>query len=338
MKISTDGGSTWSILGSYLDPYPEDQASSSNQGIPGEPCFSGSSGGWEKVSFDLSAYAGEQVIFRWHFGSDTSVTYDGWYIDDVAVTVQGSSVLMNDTPVYTSSTLVSINAYETRYVEFTPGWTVDDFGVYAVNVETVLPGDQDVSNDKSVGVVEISSAPAGHIAGLFSDWNFVSLPFNQSVVKSSLLVNFGGVDYTWADAVAAGVVSDYIFGWDRVGQSYMFSDVLEPGYGYWLYAYEPCELKAPVFETGFEGYITVLQEKWNVVGCPNDTVVLKADVLVRYGGVDYNWSDAVAAGIISDYIFGWDGAVQSYVFSDQFTPGECYWLYAYDACVLRTDV
>jgi hypothetical protein len=47
------------------------------------------------------------------------------------------------------------------------------------------------------------------------------------------------------------------------------------------------------------------------------------------------WSDAVTSGIISDYVFGWDRNTQSYIFTDTFEPGESYWIYAYQPCVLK---
>ncbi|MCP4707178.1 MAG: hypothetical protein GY869_01020, partial [Planctomycetes bacterium] len=79
IKISIDGGATWVIL----DPvggYPDD----SIVGL-GEPGFTGNSGGWVQHVFDLAGYEGE-VMFRWHFGTDSSVnTYPGVYIDDVYV-------------------------------------------------------------------------------------------------------------------------------------------------------------------------------------------------------------------------------------------------------------
>ncbi|KAA0000145.1 MAG: hypothetical protein FE047_02195, partial [Thermoplasmata archaeon] len=84
VKISTDGGATWEIIYPTTG-YPEDSASGSNQGIPYEPCFSGSQTSWTKVFFNLEDYVGEDVIIRWHFGSDWSVTYPGWYIDDVQI-------------------------------------------------------------------------------------------------------------------------------------------------------------------------------------------------------------------------------------------------------------
>jgi hypothetical protein len=42
--------------------------------------------GWTEVLCDLSAYANNNVRIRFRFSSDTYVTYEGWYIDDVEIT------------------------------------------------------------------------------------------------------------------------------------------------------------------------------------------------------------------------------------------------------------
>jgi Zn-dependent metalloprotease len=85
IKVSTDGGATWTIV-TPIGGYPEDAAYTGNAAIPGEPCFSGHiQGFWELVQVDLGAYAGDTVIIRFHFGSDSSINYSGWSIDDVRV-------------------------------------------------------------------------------------------------------------------------------------------------------------------------------------------------------------------------------------------------------------
>ena len=82
VKISTDGGTSWSVI-TPLTGYPG-VANTSNP-LSGEPIFWESSAGWVLVEFDLSAYVGENILVRWHFGTDSSVTYPGWYIDDVRI-------------------------------------------------------------------------------------------------------------------------------------------------------------------------------------------------------------------------------------------------------------
>ena len=62
IEISTDGGSTWNTLGSV----------------------NGNSGGWIEKTYDLSSYSGQAQI-RFRLNSDTYVTEEGWYIDDVQI-------------------------------------------------------------------------------------------------------------------------------------------------------------------------------------------------------------------------------------------------------------
>ena len=51
-----------------------------------------SSGNWLSATVDLGSYDDNSAVYiRFHFTSDYSVTYDGWYIDDVAVTTASSS-------------------------------------------------------------------------------------------------------------------------------------------------------------------------------------------------------------------------------------------------------
>ncbi len=40
---------------------------------------------WKKEVVNLDAYAGQTVRFRFRLGTDSSVSREGWYIDDVAV-------------------------------------------------------------------------------------------------------------------------------------------------------------------------------------------------------------------------------------------------------------
>ncbi len=81
VKISTDG-TTFTLL-SPVEGYA-DTASDYNAGIPGEPCFSGHDATWRIEKFPVTGLSGDTVIIRWQFGSDASVDYPGWYIDDVA--------------------------------------------------------------------------------------------------------------------------------------------------------------------------------------------------------------------------------------------------------------
>lgn len=169
---------------------------------------------------------------------------------------------------------------------------------------------------------------------LSEGWNFVSLPFNQTIPKQNLSIWFNQSFYTWQDAVNMGLISDFVFGWNRTSQSFMFTDFLKPGEGYWMYAYNTFELWMQSSATP-DDYITSLETKWNIVGAPISQPINKTELLLSYNGSNYNWSEAVAAGIVNDYIFGWDHSGQSYTFSDVFEPGYCYWMYAFETCTLK---
>ena len=84
VKISVNEGS-WEILDSLSPPYNVDVAYWENTGIPGEPCYSGSQEAWKEIKKDLSAYRGNTIRIRFHFGSDGLRKYTGWYIDDITV-------------------------------------------------------------------------------------------------------------------------------------------------------------------------------------------------------------------------------------------------------------
>ena len=94
--------------------------------------------------------------------------------------------------------------------------------------------------------IPYSSGPSPQdvmLTALEPGWNLVSLPFNTSVDKINVTVNYLGTNYTWADAVTAGYVNQFVFGWDRIGQSYVFADIFIPGESYWMYTTVDCLLK-----------------------------------------------------------------------------------------------
>lgn len=79
LKLSTNGGNTWTLL------TPDGGYPSSSITALSQPGYAGSSGGWVEATLDLATYAGQTVKLRWHFGSDSSVTDLGWYVDDISL-------------------------------------------------------------------------------------------------------------------------------------------------------------------------------------------------------------------------------------------------------------
>lgn len=84
VKISLDGGPFEVITpeGGY-----DGTIYSTNAGIPNEEGFTSPSVGnfWQREEFDLTPYVDHEVVICLHFGSDGSVTYPGWYVDDFKI-------------------------------------------------------------------------------------------------------------------------------------------------------------------------------------------------------------------------------------------------------------
>ena len=79
VSISTNGGISFGLLtpiGGY----------DGNISALSQPGYGGTRTEWELAQFSLAPYANQEIMLRWHFGSDYSQhDYYGWYIDDVAI-------------------------------------------------------------------------------------------------------------------------------------------------------------------------------------------------------------------------------------------------------------
>lgn len=82
VELAVDGGTFAQIP--PLDGYTHIFRGTSTGPMPGQHCWSGTPP-WREYSFDLAAYAGHDIQFRFRFGSDQSVDNEGWYVDDVLV-------------------------------------------------------------------------------------------------------------------------------------------------------------------------------------------------------------------------------------------------------------
>jgi len=191
------------------------------------------------------------------------------------------------------------------------------------------------------------------VTALSSEWNFVSLPFNQTVDKEDFIVRYNGTDYNWTQATTddnptgGPIILQYLYNWKRTyPQGYEFTDTLQPGYGYWMYAHHPCELWiAGVGNIGDDDYITDLSVQWNVIGLPDDDSIPKEMLVVRYLGTDYNWTQATTddnptgGPIVLQYLYNWKRTYpQGYDFAVTLQLGYAYWMYAYYECTLKREV
>lgn len=183
-----------------------------------------------------------------------------------------------------------------------------------------------------------------HVTNPSYSWNFISLPFNQSFDKTNIVIRYVGKIYDWFNATSSGLVMNFICGWNRTGQNYFLTETLLPGEGYWMFFYHDCELLAQgVSVTGSSNQITQLLPLWNIIGLPDESTLLKEELYVLYDGVCYNWTQATtsdnptSAPLILKFMYGWNQTGQNYCTADSLEPGEGYWLYSYQDCLLLKE-
>ena len=170
---------------------------------------------------------------------------------------------------------------------------------------------------------------------LGQNWNFISPYCIITSEKSESLVCYHNTTVNWSEAVNSSIIVDSVFTWDNLNQSYIFSNSFHSGKGYWVYAHEPCYLWLKNYTILTGDRITNLQEDWNMIGSPFDTVISKNNVTIELNDTKYSWSEAVNNGFITDVIYLWNATTQSYEISNSFAPGKAYWLYAYQPCEFK---
>ena len=106
VEISTNGGTSWTDLGSKMisGKYNGSMGTGSNNPIGGRSAFTGRIGPFMKTTINLSSYAGQTIKIRFRFASDdnTAPTGGGWFVDDV--------VLYTEPAVYIKSNLFNASS------------------------------------------------------------------------------------------------------------------------------------------------------------------------------------------------------------------------------------
>jgi hypothetical protein len=90
-----------------------------------------------------------------------------------------------------------------------------------------------------------AAAPSDRpITDLLSKWNVMGLPYATSLAQTALDIVYSGTHYTWAEATTGAdpIILGFIYGWDSSSQMYAVQTTIEPGQGYWMYAYHDCSL------------------------------------------------------------------------------------------------
>ncbi len=230
-------------------------------------------------------------------------------------------------PDWTAGHNLVIDGYNTNdFYHLNFGWGGSYNGWYLLPDD--LPYDLTVIEGIIINLFHNESTEEKINITIDKNWNFFSIPLNQSIDKSQLMITFNHMNYSWDQAITSGIINEYIFGWDRLGQYYTFANTFNPGNGYWMFSYENCTIWIENSSIEYDDYITTTEIGWNSFSVPYYLPVDKDDILVN----DETWSTAVSYEWISDFVFEWDQEGQYYDFTDTFNPGYCYWIYSSQKC------
>lgn len=97
LEYSTDNGVNWHVLGVANDTNGVNWYNTANLVSANEPAWSGNSGGWKHVSYNLNQFSGHAALkFRFIFKSNSSGNYEGICLDDFSVDIpQPSDAALN---------------------------------------------------------------------------------------------------------------------------------------------------------------------------------------------------------------------------------------------------
>lgn len=77
VEVSSNGGTNWNNIAGNITTTANPHSLNLGNGI------TGNSGGWVEAKFPVTLYAGQDIMLRFRYKTDTSVDSGGWRIDDV---------------------------------------------------------------------------------------------------------------------------------------------------------------------------------------------------------------------------------------------------------------
>ncbi|MCU0343707.1 MAG: M28 family peptidase [Ignavibacterium sp.] len=87
IQLSTDNGTNWiPLTGQHTN------LGTGSFQPPNQPLYDGTQSTWVHESIDISAYADQQFTLRFYFRSDQSVQADGWYVDNIKISIYTGAI------------------------------------------------------------------------------------------------------------------------------------------------------------------------------------------------------------------------------------------------------
>lgn len=190
--ISTNNGSTWTPLaGLYTN------LGTGTFQPNGQPLYDGTQTTWVNEKINLSSYIGENVKFRFLLRSDGSVNADGWYVDDIKLSVYSSIV-----PVE----LVSFSAFVNND-EVTLNWeTSTELNNKGFEIERALKTSPSNLNWIKVGYVNGNGTTTEHKKYSFVDKNLEAASYLYRLKQ----IDFDG-SFIYSQEIEADITSPLIF-------------------------------------------------------------------------------------------------------------------------------
>jgi hypothetical protein len=130
VQVSTDGGDTWKSLSNANTTSDNDTGPPISDQLPG---LGGNSGGgaeasWVNESFDLTPYAGKNILLSFRYMSDGGVSLPGWWIDNVKV---GGSTISDGNDLKDWQSVTEVNPIEIAgFTVQLVAWTDDGKQIY----------------------------------------------------------------------------------------------------------------------------------------------------------------------------------------------------------------
>jgi hypothetical protein len=157
VQVSTDGGITWTSLENEYTTYLHDPSAYFPivANLPG--LTSWSEGMWVTMEFDLTAYAGMDVMLGFRYMTDWATLYEGWYISSVKVSG-------DDIPLGSFEKVAGYPSYFTVTLAYLSGDPDDPSSLIVKGIETI-----DIDHIDETGQIYIDTHGKEHVLVVVSN-------------------------------------------------------------------------------------------------------------------------------------------------------------------------
>ena len=230
IQLSTNNGTSWiPLTGQYTNP------GTGTFQPNGEPLYDGTQSTWVHETIDVSEYVSHNISLRFLFRSDASVIADGWYVDNVKLSVYTYSPVQFQMSVFVNDgwNMVSVMGLHPVDQNVTTWWSGKDpaAGVFRFSggylpVTATTPGQGYWMKHLGANTYNTGDEwPAGGINIVAHDpiagatgWNLIG-GYETSVLTSGITTT------------PSGLQTGNVFGYSG---GYTPATNLVPGYGYWI--------------------------------------------------------------------------------------------------------